>query len=165
MTTETTETAQVHRTRVLLGATSAALVAGLVLMLVAALAGDRAAVYGAGVGVLLVLGVFATGSFAVDMVAGILPAASLLVALLTYTLQVVVMGLAFVVLSGSGLLEDAVDGAWLGGTVIVGTFAWVFAQVVLTLRLRIPAFDPPAPARDEAGEPESQRRPGPGQGG
>jgi ATP synthase protein I len=147
----TTETPKVRRATVLLGAASAALVAGLVLVLVAALTGGSDAAYGAVVGTLIVLGVFATGSFAVDLVAGVLPAAALLVALLTYTLQVVVMGLVFVALSGSGLLDDTIDRAWLGGTVIVGTFAWLFSQVVLTMRIRIPAYDLPAPRGEDAG--------------
>jgi ATP synthase protein I len=157
----TTETPKVRRATVLLGAASAALVAGLVLVAVAALTGGSDAAYGALVGTLIVLGVFGTGSFAVDLVAGMLPAASLLVALLTYTLQVVVMGLVFVALSGSGLLDDTIDRAWLGGTVIVGTFAWLLSQVVLTMRMRIPAFDLPAPTGEDTG-------PGPrplGQGG
>lgn len=148
MTTETTGNTPVPRPRVLLGAAAGALVAGLVLVLVAALTGGRDAAYGSAVGTVVVLGVFATGSFAVDMVAGVLPSASLLVAMLTYTLQVVVLGLVFVALSGSGLLDDTIDGTWLGCTIIAGTFAWLACQVVLTMRLRIPAFDLTGPTSD-----------------
>ena len=46
--------------------------------------------------------VFGFGSFVVNTVAALMPTAALLVALLTYTLQVVAMGLVFVALSGSG---------------------------------------------------------------
>ncbi len=46
---------------------------------------------------------------------------SLLVALMTYTLQVIVLGLAFAVLQASGLMRSSIDGGWLGGTVIAGT--------------------------------------------
>ena len=76
-----------------------------------------------------------------------MPTAALLVALLTYTLQVVLMGLLFAVLAESGALDSALDAEWLGGTVIVGTLLWLTIQIVLTTRLRIPVYDLP-----EAGE-------------
>jgi ATP synthase protein I len=114
---------------------AAAVVAG-------ALAQGSPAAYGAAVGTLVVVGVFGFGSFVVDTVATLMPSAALLVALLTYTLQVVAMGLVFVALSGSGLLGDE-----LAGTVIAGTAAWVVCQIVLTMRARIPIYDLP-----EAGE-------------
>ena len=77
------------------------------------------------------MGVFGFGTFTVNAVAELMPTASLLVALLTYTLQVVAMGLAFVALSGSGALDETIDGAWLGGTVIAGTMVWLVVQIVL----------------------------------
>lgn len=126
----------------LVGAAGAAAAAGLVTALLGAVS-DTPAALGALVGAGLALAVLASGAFAVDAVARILPAASLLVALLTYTLQVVVLGLAFVALSGSGLLEERLDRAWLGGAVAVTTLVWVLAQVVLATRARIPAYDLP----------------------
>jgi len=155
MTTEMPETTPVERPRVLLGAACAALVAGLLLVLLAALVSGSAAAYGAAAGTAIVIGVFATGSVAVDLVAGLLPNASLMVAMLTYTLQVVALALIFVALSGSGLLDDTIDGRWLGGTVIVGTFAWLVVQIVLTMRLKFPPIDITSPTsdhQDQAGE-------------
>ena len=93
---------------------AAAVVAG-------ALVQGSPAAYGAAVGALIVVGVFGFGSFVVNTVATLMPTAALLVALLTYTLQVVAMGLVFVALSGSGLLGDELDREWLAGTVIAGT--------------------------------------------
>jgi ATP synthase protein I len=119
---------------------AAAVVAG-------ALAQGSPAAYGAAIGALVVVGVFGFGSFVVDTVAHLMPTAALLVALLTYTLQVVAMGLVFVALSGSGLLGDELDREWLAGTVIAGTAVWVVCQIVLTMRVRIPIYDLP-----EAGE-------------
>jgi ATP synthase protein I len=48
----------------------------------------------------------------------------------------------FAGLSRSGLLDDTLDRAWLAGVVIAGTFGWLLTQVVLTTRLRIPAYEP-----------------------
>ncbi len=100
------------------------------------IAGSSAA-YAALVGTALVLAVLGFGSTVVNTVAGLMPAASLMVALLTYVLQVVLMALVFAALSGSGLLDDTLDREWLAGVVIGGTFVWLTAQVVLTTR-----FDP-----------------------
>ncbi|MGD9959537.1 hypothetical protein [Nocardioides sp.] len=126
---------------VLLGAAFSAGIVGFIAVVVAALVGGTPAAYGALAGTLLVVVVFAFGSFTVNAVSGLMPAASLMVALLTYTLQVVAMGLAFVALNRSGLLEDALDRRWLAGAVIVGTFGWLITQIVLASRARIPAYD------------------------
>lgn len=95
---------------------------------------------GVAVGVAILLVVFGGGAFFVNLVAGVIPTASLLIAMLTYTLQVLVMALVLVALSRSGLLDDTLDRRWLAGSVIVGTFVWLTAQVVLVTRARIPAF-------------------------
>jgi len=139
----TTESKQDTRNggSVLLGAAAVALVLGGLTVLSGALVGGADAAYGALAGTLLAVGIFAFGSFMVNAVAGAMPAASLLVALLTYTLQVVLMALVFVALGRSGLLDDALDRRWLAGAVILGTIGWLVAQLVLATRARIPAFD------------------------
>lgn len=117
------------------------------LVLGAALAGlgaalvGRPAALGALVGTGLVVAVCAGGSLLVNAVAGLLPSASLLFALLTYTLQVVLLLVAFLALERSGLVGGALDRRWLGGAAIVATLQWLVAQVVLTFRTRIPAYD------------------------
>ncbi|RYP86433.1 hypothetical protein EKO23_08995 [Nocardioides guangzhouensis] len=141
MTTETPRSTPFAGGSVLLGAAVAALVAGLVAVVVGAFVGGAEAAYGALAGALVVVAVFFLGAGLVHLVAGVLPAASLLVALLTYTLQVVLLAAVFVGLDRSGLLEDALDRAWLGGTVIACTVVWMIAQIVLAARLRIPAYD------------------------
>lgn len=153
MTTESQKDPRASGTRVLLGAALAALVLGAAAALVAALVAGSAAAYGALAGTLLVLSVFCFGGLVVNTVAGVMPTASLLVALLTYTLQVVLMGMVFAALSRSGLLDDTLDREWLAGVVIGGTFGWLLTQLVLTTRQRIPAYDlpdaSPATTRDE----------------
>ena len=95
-------------------------------------------------GTLLVVGVFFLGAASCASRRGLVPAASLLVALLTYTLQVLVLALVFAALSRSGLLDDASTARWLAGAVIAGTVAWMVAQIVLTARLRLPVYDLPS---------------------
>ncbi len=138
---------------------------GAVLALVAALVDGAAAAAGAGVGLLIVLVFFGLGAVVLDIVAGIAPALSLLVALLTYTLQVVLVGLVFVGLSRSGLMGSTLDADWLGGTVIVGTLTWLAGQVVTTLRTRRLVYDlPPAETatNGSAAAAEDPRRDGSG---
>jgi ATP synthase protein I len=92
------------------------------------------------------VGVFGIGSLVVDRVAGALPSAALLVALMTYTLQVVLLAALFLVLSDSGLLDASLDRQWLAGMIIAGTFVWLGAHLVLAVRARIPAYELPVTA-------------------
>lgn len=82
---------------------------------------------GALAGVALTLVVFGFGMVLTAAVARVSPALSLLVALLTYVLQLLVLLLVLTGLERSSLLDDTVDRAWLGGSVIVGTLAWTTA--------------------------------------
>ncbi len=122
----------------------ATILVGAALAVTGALLEGVPAAAGAGVGVLMVLVFFGLGAVVLDVVAGVAPALSLLVALLTYTLQVVLVGLVFVGLTRSGLLDSELSADWLGGTVIAGTLTWLAAQVVTTLRTRRLVYDLPA---------------------
>lgn len=125
----------------LLAAAAVALVCGLVATVLGAVTTGSAAAFGALAGTGLVLAVFVFGSVAVQAVAQVMPNASLLFALLTYTLQVVAMALVFVALTRSGALDGPLDRHWFAGTIIGGAAGWVVGQVVLTTRARIPAYD------------------------
>lgn len=146
MTTETMPRTPFTGAFVLLGAASAALVVGLLVTLAAALVAGSAAAYGALAGTLLVVAVFSFGAFVVNAVASLLPAAALLVALLTYTLQVLLMGLVFWAMSSSPEVWATLDRRWLAGAAIATTLGWLVAQTVLTLRQRIPVYDLALPA-------------------
>lgn len=143
MTTETPGATTRHRgSRALLGAGLAALAVGAVLALVGAIASGPAAAYGALAGTGFVVAVFGLGTAAVHVVAQVMPAASLLVALLTYTMQIVLMALVFVVLHSSGLLDSTLDRGWFAAAVIAGAGCWLTGQIVLATRARIPAYEP-----------------------
>ena len=158
MTTASPRSTATSGASVLFGAALAALVTGLGVTLVGALADGAPAAYGALAGTLLVVGVFFLGAGLVHVVAGLVPAASLLVALLTYTLQVLMLALVLAGLNRSGLLDDALDRRWLAAAVIAGTVAWMVAQIGLTARLRLPVYD--VPERPDAGAPaERPERP------
>lgn len=125
----------------LLGAAFLAFCLGVATAVTGAVVSGRPALLGAIIGTLIIVGVFGLGSMAVDLVSRVMPAMSLLVALMTYLLQVVLMAVIFLELSRSGALDSAVDARWLAGVVIAGTLTWMVAQVILTTRLRIPVYD------------------------
>ena len=129
--------------RVVVAAAAATLGLGLLLALAGWAVSGGAAALGALVGVLLVVVVSCGGVLLVDAVARLLPWASLLVALLTYTLQLLVVLVAFVALERSDLLGPVVDRGWIGGAAIGAVLVSLAAQVVMTVRARIPAYDLP----------------------
>jgi ATP synthase protein I len=135
------------------GAALAVLVVGLAATIAAAVFATSAAVLGAAIGAALVLFFFGFGALTVNFVAGRLPSAALLVAVLTYTLQVVLLAVVFVALTSSGATDNDVDPNWLGLTVIACTLTWIGAQIVGATRARIPAYDLPEDAPGSAGQP------------
>ncbi|MEQ6900115.1 hypothetical protein [Nocardioides sp. YIM 152588] len=108
----------------------------------AAVLADGTAVAGAVVGTLVAVAVFGFGAAAVQVVARLMPAASLLFALVTYTFQVVAMALVFVALNRSGLLDSSLDRGWLGGAIILGALVWTGVHLGTASRARIPAYEP-----------------------
>jgi ATP synthase protein I len=141
------------------------LVAGLAAAVAAALARGGPGVWGVVVGVALLAGFFLFGLVTMQVAAALTPTASLLLALLTYTLQVVLLGLAFVVLQRSGLLDTSIDRRWLSGTVVVGTLVWTVMLVRGAVRQRIPLYHTPsdlAKSRDGASPDASRSDPKPG---
>ena len=141
----TTESKQDTRpgASVLLGAAGAALVVGLVMTLVAWLVADATAVRSVLLSTLLVVVVIGFGVFVLNTVASVMPGATVLVALVTYALQLVVMAAVVLQLVRSGMMADTLDRRWFGGGVAVTTLAWMVAQIVAATRARIPVYDLP----------------------
>ena len=106
------------------------LVVGSVGAALALLLGGRAQLLGALLGTVLVAGFFVFGMVNTAVAAAFAPRVALVVALLTYTLQVVALGLVLVAVSRSGLTPDRLDVAWLAGTVIAGALGWTVALVL-----------------------------------
>lgn len=97
--------------------------------LVAGLTSGAPAVRGVVVGACLVAALFALGSVVVQAVATLSPSLSLLVALLTYVLQLLILVVALTALERSGLLGPRLDRSWTGGTIIAATLLWSAALV------------------------------------
>lgn len=141
---------------VLLGTAGATLAAALLLVGLGALVDGTSGAYGAAFGGGVALLVFALGTAVVHAVSGLMPGLSLLVALMTYTLQLLAMALLFVVAGRSGLMGETISREWFAAGVIGATLVWLAAQVWRATHLRLPAYDiadpaaPADPARPEA---------------
>lgn len=143
MTTATPGYRTIARGSAVLGASVSTVVAGAGLVALAALLSGTAGAAGAFAGSLTVCVFFLLGAATVGSVVRVAPNLSLLVALLTYTLQVVLLALVFRGVSRSGALAAGVDAAWLGWSVIGCTLVWTTAQVLQTLRTRQLVYDLP----------------------
>lgn len=128
-------------TALVLGTAAAAVVFTAVLSGIGALVGGSSAGWGALLGAGVTTLVFAFGTLAVHVVSLLMPSASLLVALQTYLLQIVVLIVTWVALERASLFARQVDERWLAGGVIGATLAWMVSQVVLFARARIPVFE------------------------
>jgi ATP synthase protein I len=130
----------------LLGALGAGAVAVLVLVVAAALVDGRAAVVGAASGGVLTLAVFSAGVAVVTVVARLMPSASLLVALMTYALQLLVLALCIAAIERAGVSGEELSRGWFAAAVIAVTLLWVTGQLVAATRQRIPAYELPSEA-------------------
>ena len=96
----------------------------------ALLTAGEAQLLGALAGTGMVAGFFVFGMVNTAVAAAYAPRVALPVALLTYTLQVVALGLVLVAVSRSSLTPDRLDVRWLAGTVIAGALGWTVALVL-----------------------------------
>lgn len=134
-----------------LGALALGAVAVLMMVVVAALVDGRPGVVGAGAGGVLTLAVFALGVAVVGFVARLLPSASLLVALMTYALQLLVLALVVAAIDRAVVDADTLSRGWFAAAVIAVTVTWVVGLLVAATRERIPLYETSsdAPAGDE----------------
>jgi ATP synthase protein I len=84
---------------------------------------------------------FLFGSLVVETATRVAPRTAIVVALMTYTLQVALVALIFVVLTSSGAVGSTLSAGWLAGGVIVATVAWTVGQLVASARARVLAYD------------------------
>ena len=144
MTTESkqdTAHGSVGSTSGVLRASAIAVVMILLLVVAGVLRDGSAGAWGALAGGGIAFLVFASGTAVVHMVAGAVPTASMLVALFTYMLQVVVMALVVGVLNASGVAGGSMSRGWFAAGVISVTAAWLVVQIWQATHLRLPAYD------------------------
>lgn len=127
---------------VVLVVAATAVVAGLVTGAPAA----RGALVGGGIA----LAFFLFGSLVVNTATRLAPQQALLVALTTYTLQVVLVAAVFVALSASDALGSSLSAGWVAIGVIAATAAWMVGQLVGSARARVPAYDIDLPSTPES---------------
>lgn len=139
----TTAAPQERTPRVLLAGVLGVAGVTLVTAVLALVSDDAAAVRSVFLGGGLVIAFFAFGALNVGLAARIVPAAALLVALVSYTFQIVLVLLVFLGLSRSDAFDSTLTEGWLAGTLIAGTLAWMTAQIVTTLRTPIPPWEGP----------------------
>lgn len=132
---------------VLIRAAVAALGTGLVLTVGAGLVSGSTAALSAAVSTGLVVIVIGFGVLVLNTVASVMPSSTVLVALVTYALQLVVLAAVALSLIRNGVLDETLDRRWFGGGVALTTAAWMVAQIVAVTHARIPVYDLP-----EAGE-------------
>ncbi len=145
MTTETRQDARRTGVSTLVRSSLAALAAGLAISAAGLLVDGRSGLLAGLVGTAVVVGVLFSGALVVTVVADLLPGASLMVALMTYTLQMVLLAAVLIPLSDTAWADDNLTAGWLAAAVITGALIWTAAQVLLATRVRIPVYDLPAP--------------------
>ncbi len=101
----------------------------------------QTALVGALVGAGLVAMVLASGTAVVDLVSQLVPGLSLIVAMLTYTLEVAFLALVLVALRGADDVEQTLSPQYFAGAVIAGALAWTVVQVGMAMCARIPVYD------------------------
>jgi ATP synthase protein I len=144
MTTETRQDARRTGVSTLVRSSAGALAAGVVIALIALVVAGEAGLLAAVIGTVLVVAVLFSGALVVTVVADLMPSASLMVALMTYTLQMVLLAAVLIPLSRTQWATDHLDAPWLAAAVIAGALVWTVAQVLLATRARIPVYDLPA---------------------
>lgn len=143
MTTESKQDTRPGVT-VLVGAALGAVTIVVVLSVVGLVTDGSSAAWGAAVGGGIALAIFGLGTAVVHAVAGLMPAASLMVALLTYTLQLTLMAVLVIGLDRSGTLGETLARGWFAAAILATTFAWLTTQIWQATHLRLPAYDLPA---------------------
>jgi ATP synthase protein I len=157
-TTERPRTGQPRGTtpRVLLVASACVALAVGVAVVIGATSSGATAAGGALVGGGLALLFLTFGSVTVYAATSLAPQSSMLVALMTFLLQVVLVAAVFYALDASGVVGDQLSGPWVAGGVITAAVSWILAQLVASARARVPVYDIDLPgtatSRDEARE-------------
>lgn len=139
---------------------AAALVPGLLVAAGAWWASGSEAALAAGFGAFVVLGILLFGSTAVDLVAGLMPGASLGVALMTYALQLVLLVAALLAASEVALFQGLAERRWLFAGLLAVMLGWMVGQVVAAVRVRIPVYDLPVQTSEQASPQPCQQGPG-----
>lgn len=144
MANESSWLARSAGTAILRRSSFALIVAVALLVGIAALVADSRAA-----GTVLLVGVVTTlvlafGSWTVHVVSAAMPSASLLVALLTYGLQIAAMTAFMASISASPEWENDIRPVWCVVAVVVLVLVWMTLQAWLTTKARVLTYDLPS---------------------
>ncbi|CAA9328640.1 MAG: hypothetical protein AVDCRST_MAG29-896 [uncultured Nocardioidaceae bacterium] len=149
----TTDTASHEATRARAEARSefrlrvgAVIVVGLISVLISLLAAGLTGVWGALVGVALVLAFFGSSSWVMTRTRPLEPALVLVIAMGLYLLKMIGLVIVVVVLGALDVLGDPLHRVALALTIIAGALTWSAAEIVTTVRRRQPLYDAPREA-------------------
>jgi len=137
----TAQTAETRTRPVLRAALVSSLLTGAVAVALSLALGGASGLVGSLVGVALVVGFFLVGHLVLTVLRSVSPALLLLVALLTYGLQVTILLAAYAVFRSHETWSDDVSSTALGLTAIGCTVAWTAGLVVAARRDRTPLFE------------------------
>lgn len=127
-----------------LGATTA-------LGVVASISADRHALYGVLIGGGIILAVFVFGAIGINLVTKVMPQASIIIALMTYIVQL--LALAVVASEyGRSDLADVVPAGWIAAGVLTATLAWIGGSLRAAARVPLAPISAPHTWRLGLGE-------------
>lgn len=152
MTTETPRSRTTPRGAELVGAGLVALVVTVLVALLALLLGSGEARVPSAVGAMaggsIALVFFLGGAVLVNLVATLQPELTMLVALLTYTLEVVLLLVVLLALDRNDVFATRGERGWVVAGLLACTLAWSIGHVRAATKLRIPAFEPVPGSRE-----------------
>jgi ATP synthase protein I len=114
-----------------------AVVAAVCVAVCAALGGVKG-LYGALIGVAIVTAFFGISVLVVGRAARISPHVMMAAAMISYVVKIIGFAIVMIALGKS----DAFNGRMLGFTALVCILAWTAAEVITTMKLRLPYVDP-----------------------
>ncbi len=126
---------------VLRSAVLPSLVVGALCSVVALLVDGDEGFLGAAVGALCVVAFFGFGQLVLQVFRDIAPSLLLVIALMTYLLQVVALVAVYVAIQDNQAWQAAISTTALGVTAIVTTMVWMAGLVHAARRERIPLFE------------------------
>jgi len=119
------------------------LAVGATAAVVAGVSAGGEGLWGALIGLALVVVFFGLGLVVLARCAGLDPALMLVIALGLYVAKVVLIGGAFVLIDATGVLRGYADHLSLGVTAIACTVTWTIGETVGAVRARQPVYDDP----------------------
>lgn len=123
------------------GAVVPSAIAAVVCVAVSAVAAGTTGLWGALLGVALVFTFFALSLLVLGAASAVDPILVLMIALALYGAKVIGLFVAFIVINGTGLIDEPFNRTALGVTVIVCTLTWTVGEIVGATKRRELLYD------------------------